>query len=692
MAKKSRSIFLRVLSRLLAPGRGEVRALEEAMHLQGVLRFVAVIAATIVGPSLVLAYFAVHAISVEELAARDEISRNAEGAAQKFWRQVEADFSAFEEATLTRLEAGRSPLERARELHPMILVALRFDAEGVPLAPFLLDDGPDYPKEYLFHPDVRAAAALMRTDPTAAAQRYGQLSRQSLPPAVRARAQLDRALLLEALGRQQAALSELEGLTTRTPDLRDAWGFRIADLARLRLGEIRMRSEPALGIAALRELVEDLLESPWTIGQGSEAAVASQALSMLEPHGEREWVARVRGQIAERNDMLYWTGELLDEIRRIPASRLASSPAGELWWSEGEQGMWAITRWGGDTYVFGLDRLTLLEKLKDDALTTTHHTDPIEATLLAPDQIPHDHTLAIRSLEPWLADWKVIATLRDPEAIAAEHARKRTQRITIIGFAIAMMGVGAVLSARLISRELDVVRMKTDFAANVSHELRSPITQIRLKAESLILGLAETPEEIEAHYNIVLRESERLSRLVDNILDYAAIERGSKQYILRQSNIAETVYRAIESVRSTLELKDIDLTIDVPYDLPPVHHDTDAITQCIVNLVSNAAKYSPGGSQVRVHARLVEGVELTVSDDGIGIAPHDLRKIFDPFYRSRDSLARRQKGTGIGLTITRYIIEAHGGSISVQSRPGKGSTFTLRFPPQPPPIPSRSTI
>ena len=97
MAKKSRSIFLRVLSRLLAPGRGEVRALEEAMHLQGVLRFVAVIAATIVGPSLVLAYFAVHAISVEELAARDEISRNAEGAAQKFWRQVEADFSSFEE-------------------------------------------------------------------------------------------------------------------------------------------------------------------------------------------------------------------------------------------------------------------------------------------------------------------------------------------------------------------------------------------------------------------------------------------------------------------------------------------------------------------------------------------------------------------------------------------------------------------
>jgi len=692
MAKKSRSPFLRILSRLLAPGRGEVRALEEAMHLQGVLRFVAVIAATIVGPSLVLAYFAVHAISVEELAAEDELSRAAEGVAQGFWRQVEADFSAFEESTLTRLEAGRSPLERARELHPLILVALRFDADGVLLAPFTLSVSTDYPKSYLFHPDIRSAAALMRTDPAAAAQRFDQLARQPLPPAVQARAKLDQALVLEMLGRQQDALIQLDSLILGAPDLRDSWGFRIGDLARLQQGEIRMRLEQERGIASLRELLNDLLEKSWTVGQGSEAAVANQALSMLEPHEEQEWVTRVRGQIAERNEMLYWTGELLDEIRHIPDSRKASSPAGELWWHEGKRSMWAITRWGGGSYTFGLDRQELITQLKAAARASTHPTAPIEASLIAPDEVPPEHTLAIRSLDPWLANWSVVTTLRDPEAIAAENAQKRTQRIAIIGFAIAMMGVGAVLSARLISRELDVVRVKTDLAANVSHELRSPITQIRLKAESLILGLAETPDEIEEHYNIVLRESERLSRLVDNILDYAAIERGSKQYILRIGNIAETVERAIESVRSTLELKDIELILDVPYDLPPVHHDTDAITQCIVNLVSNAAKYSPGGSQVRLHGRVVEGVELTISDEGIGIAAHDLRKIFDPFYRSRDSLARRQKGTGIGLTITRYIIEAHGGSISVQSRPGKGSTFTLRFPDKPPPPPSLGTI
>jgi signal transduction histidine kinase len=125
----------------------------------------------------------------------------------------------------------------------------------------------------------------------------------------------------------------------------------------------------------------------------------------------------------------------------------------------------------------------------------------------------------------------------------------------------------------------------------------------------------------------------------------------------------------------------MELEITVPYDLPVIHHDADAIAQCLINLISNAAKYSDPGGWIGILGRRVEGgAELAISDRGIGIAAHDLRRIFEPYYRSRDALARRRKGTGIGLTITRYIMEAHGGNISVQSRPGKGSTFTLRFP------------
>ena len=681
MSKPTRSLFLRILSRVLAPGRGEVRALEEAMHLQGVLRFVAWMAATIVGPSLVLAYFAVHAISVEVLAAREEISRASEDVAGALWRQVEHNFSTFEQATRNRLEAGRSPLERIGELHPMLRVALRFDAEGELIAPFSMAEPPSYPKEYLFHPLINDATALESTDPLAAAHRYGQLSRLPLPAAVRGRLELDRARMLDASGRSASALAILETLPRRYPVERDPWGFRIQDLARLLRGEILLKQQPMQGMVALQSLVTDLLAGRWTIGQGSEAAVARQALSWLEPQGMEEWAARTRGQIAERNEMLYWSGELLSEIRQIPISQLSSTPTGELRWSQGEQGLWAITRWSGDIYVFGLDLRALVDALKVDVRDTVQHGGDIDLYLLAPDDPQPSHILHRRTLDPWLRGWSVVTTLRDPEAVAAEQSRKRLQRLGLIGFAIAMMAVGAVVSARIISRELDVVRMKTDFAANVSHELRSPITQIRLKAESLLLGMAETEEEFDEHYQAILRESERLSRLVDNVLDYSAIDRGSKQYMLRPNNLAETVERALEGVRTSLEVRDMELDINVPYDLPVVKHDPDAITQCLVNLISNAAKYSGEGGWIGILGRVVEGgVELAISDHGIGIAPHDLRRIFEPFYRSRDAMARRRKGTGIGLTITKYIMEAHGGSVSVQSRPGKGSTFTLRFP------------
>ena len=685
MARTQRTLLMRILSRLLAPGRGEVRALEEAMHLEGVVRFVGIILATIIGPSMVLAYFGVNAIAVQELEVHKELNLLAEDVAGGFWRQVDQDFSRFEELTRTQLEAGRSPLEGARGLHSRLLVALQLDAEGVIVAPFATEEPTAYPASYLIHPLTRQAAAQEASDPAHAAQLYAQLAASSLSSSVRGRAEFDRARMQLKLGRTREAREALAEVARRYPLARDPWGFRLGDLARLKLGEVLLDEDPAQGTVALQELVEDLLDDRWTVGQGGEAAVVRQALSWLEPSSSRDWSARIRGQVAERNEMLFWTGELADEIDRLPMSRLTTSPAGELRWSQGERGLWAVTRWDDSLYLFGLDLEAIISSLKADVRAAVPNSSPIQAYLIPPGEAIPEDILARRSLAPWLTDWSVVTAIRDEDAMIAEQQRARLQRVGIVGFAIVMMAVGAVMSGRLISRELDVARMKTDFAANVSHELRSPITQIRLKAESLMLGLADTEEELEEHYHTILRESERLSRLVDNVLDYSAIDRGSKEYLLRAGDIAETVERALESIRTTLEVRDMDLDVNVPHDLPTVHHDADAITQCVVNLISNAAKYSQAGGWIGVLGRRVEGgVEIAISDRGIGIAPHDLRRIFEPFYRSRDAMARRRKGTGIGLTITKYIMEAHGGSISVQSRPGQGSTCTLRFPLTPP--------
>ena len=349
----------------------------------------------------------------------------------------------------------------------------------------------------------------------------------------------------------------------------------------------------------------------------------------------------------------------------------------------GRSGHRATTWWQDELYAFALDREAVLSELKADARGLALPDAPVVAYVAAPLDAPPTSTLVQRSLAPWLTGWQFVVEHRDPEALADLQARTRNQRVGVVGLAMILLGFGAIVSARLIKRELDVARTQTSFAANVSHELRSPITQIRLKGESLLLGLADTEEERNDAYHAIVRESERESLIVDNVLDFAAIERGKKSYVLKAGDITDAVMRSVDAISSAVEVADKELDVDLPFDLPVVYFDSDAVAQCVINLVSNAASTGAQG-WIGVRGRVDGFVEIAISDKGIGIPPHDLRQIFEPFYRSSDSLARRRKGTGIGLTITRYIMRSHGGDVSVSSRPGKGSTFRLRFPLRPP--------
>jgi len=243
------------------------------------------------------------------------------------------------------------------------------------------------------------------------------------------------------------------------------------------------------------------------------------------------------------------------------------------------------------------------------------------------------------------------------------------------------MVFGAVLSSRVAMTELKNANIKSNFAASVSHELRSPITQIRLKGESLMFGLVDDDEELQEHYESIVRESERLSWLVDNVLDYAAIERENKSFVLREGNLLETVQRVIDSMQVTLTMRDVVIETDFDQTLPWMKFDSNAVGQCMTNLLSNAEKYSGVEKSINVLIRRNQNfVDIMVVDKGIGIREEDCQDIFEPFFRSKEQSALRRKGTGIGLSITRSIMEAHGGNVLVKSQLGKGSTFTLRFP------------
>lgn len=670
---------------MLAPHRGEVQALADLLELRSLLRFGAVFLVTVVAPGLLLAYFSFRSIRLEELQVRDQFVGRADAVAAAGLATAETVFVDFEESVREVLKSGRTPVEGLKRLSDHLLVAVRVGADGAIAAPFDPPSSRPPRHDALFHPLWQEAvrAELTLHDPARAAALYARLALEARGLALEGEAQFARGRALLAAGRMEDAREVLVRVLADFGPLRDGQGFQLGHLAQLKLHEITLRNDPASGAAALQAFVEERLAERWTIGQGAEAALGLRALEMLEDRPEqRDWVRSRRGQLETKAEHLFWAERLYEGIKQLTGAG-SSLPAArnEFAWRVVDDLAWTTLRWGDDLYLFALDLSSALSAV-DVVLAQMSASDPmLEVRLVPPGQQSPGDLLARRTLAPYLPGWDVQVLPHDPEAIADEQFRRRTRRVAVVLLAVAMISFGAVLTVRLVRRDLEIARLKSDFAANVSHELRSPITQIRLKGESLQLGLAEDETDRQDHYDAIVRESERLSRLVDNILDFAAIERGVKRYAFRPADLAETVLTAVQAVRWSMEARDMDIEVELAPNLPLVVHDPDAVCQVLHNLVSNAAKYGRSGGWIGIRAVASPGeVLVQVADRGMGIRAEDLPRIFEQYFRSADPEARRQKGTGLGLTIVRYIMEAHGGLVQVTSEPGRGTTFTLRFP------------
>ena len=253
----------------------------------------------------------------------------------------------------------------------------------------------------------------------------------------------------------------------------------------------------------------------------------------------------------------------------------------------------------------------------------------------------------------------------------------------ILGCLSLLMAGGVWLTWRNVSREMALARLKSDFVANVSHELRTPLALIRLYAETLELGRLTTPEKFQEYYRIIRKESERLSALINNILDFSRIEAGRKEYEFKETDIAVLVHNTLESYRYQIEQNGFSFEEHIADDLPPVQVDREAIARSLLNLVNNALKYSRDRKYIGVNVYRANGsVKLEVIDKGIGIPPAEQAKIFEKFYRVGDPLVHNTKGSGLGLSLVRHIVQAHGGEVSVESSPGSGSKFVIVLPVQ----------
>src|ERR1700730_3189353 len=243
------------------------------------------------------------------------------------------------------------------------------------------------------------------------------------------------------------------------------------------------------------------------------------------------------------------------------------------------------------------------------------------------------------------------------------------------------MVAGIFLTYRNVSREMNLARQKSDFVANVSHELRTPLALIRLYAETLELGRLTAKEKYQEYFRIIREESERLTALINNILDFSRIDAGRKEYEFQETNLAELVHSTLDSYRFQIQQNGFDFEENISPDIPPVNVDREAIARSLLNLVNNALKYSKDQKHIAVKLYRANGsVKLEVQDRGIGIPINEQEKIFEKFYRCGDPLVHDVKGSGLGLSLVRHIVRAHGGDVQVESAPEKGSKFIIALP------------
>jgi two-component system phosphate regulon sensor histidine kinase PhoR len=281
----------------------------------------------------------------------------------------------------------------------------------------------------------------------------------------------------------------------------------------------------------------------------------------------------------------------------------------------------------------------------------------------------------------WLIpNYELGILLRDRTIETLVKERAATGLILILALnAILIAGVFIVF--RNIKKEMELTRIKSDFVSNVSHELRTPLALISMFAETLEMGRAKTEEKKQEYYSIISKEAGRLSRIVNKILSFSKIEAGKREYRFSDVNINKLTEEIFNSYQFHLHNSGFEFSYNPGEAIPEINADGEAISEAVINLLDNAIKYSSGKKEIIITTGVEKNyVYVEVSDKGIGIREENQKKIFDKFYRVSDGLVYTTKGTGLGLTLVKHIVDAHHGEINVKSKPSEGSKFRLNFP------------
>jgi signal transduction histidine kinase len=276
--------------------------------------------------------------------------------------------------------------------------------------------------------------------------------------------------------------------------------------------------------------------------------------------------------------------------------------------------------------------------------------------------------------------WRVRTTYGAQTIPEIVSARTRPQIAMLFVLALVMAG-GVFFVSSAAAREVRVAELKSNFVASVSHDLKTPLALIQLFAETLELGRVRTSERAQEYYRIINSEARKLTRLIENILDFSRMEAGLRPYRPAPADLGALTQQVVNDMSSQFNQTQFNVHVRVEPGLPRVDVDEDAVEQAIENLLANAVKYSGSARDIDVDVhRAGSHVCVSVKDHGIGISRRDQKKIFRKFYRVESGLGGGPQGCGLGLAIVDHTMRGHGGFVRVDSEPNHGSTFTLHFP------------
>jgi signal transduction histidine kinase/tetratricopeptide (TPR) repeat protein len=561
------------------------------------------------------------------------------------------------------------------------------------------------------------AAEFRQNDPAGAASLYKTLADTSSKPAEKALALNRLARCYAKSGQNEKALAAYaKQLRAGLPGLASE-GIPLDIAALSQVGRIQLGLErKAEAAGAFLELYRGLVEARWVLTRDqfdffrkwAEERVG-RATEDMDPAGREDWAGRLRGLKEEEGERLART-KALEKVRerliprmRLESGRLRADPGrpvrlaeptddglllasfrpldegvtiGLLFDPEGlAKALAAGPESSGETGPrFGLSAAIVDGSGEAEANQVLRRPE-------GPGESGDVQPIYAAAFSGGFPPWSIEALRTGAGATERQFRLRRGLYLLTLAAVIAALVFGGFLAIRSTAKELRLAKLKSDFAATVSHEFRTPLTSIRYMAELLQRGRVPDEARKQQYYETISGESERLSRLVENMLDFSKIEAGAKEYRMEEADIAVLAAEVADRFRQQAGSKDFILKTEIADDLPRVRVDRDALGRAVLNLLDNAVKYSGKEPRLTLRVRSAgNAIHLQVEDNGIGIPMSEQKKIFDKFYRSESAVESAVKGSGIGLPLVEHVARAHGGDVALESEIGRGTRVTIRIP------------